>query len=224
MNLSYYVSNIMQATSLTLQLMVLSLAIGFILAVLLTSLSKLYGKIVNNMINGFIFFMRGTPLLIQFFLIYYGLSQFAWVRESLLWSVIYHPFACAVIALAINSAAYSTVLLRGAMASIPAGELYACQALGMSKSLYLRRIIWPRALRLSLPSYTNEVIMILKGTSLASTITLLELTGMTKAIVAETYLPIEFFLVAGAIYLTITGIIVGLFRVLERKYLVFQSA
>src|SRR5262249_7460180 len=159
-------------------LMLCSLMLGLILALLMTLglLSKRCYLVIP--IKLYLFFLRGTPLLVQIFLIYYGSAQFDWLKASPLWNIFQNPFLCAVLALAFNTSAYTTVLLKGAIDSVPENEVIACTALGMSKLLMFRRIILPRAIRIALPAYSNEVIMILKGTSLASTITILDLMGV----------------------------------------------
>jgi polar amino acid transport system permease protein len=165
----------------------------------------------------YIFVFRGTPLLVQIFLVYYGLGQFQAVRASALWPILREPYWCAIIAFALNTGAYTAEILRGAIGAVPVGEVEAAKAFGMSRTLSLRRIILPRALRIALPAYGNEVILMLKGSALASTITLLDLTGMARTIIARTYMPVEIFLAAGLIYLAITFVFVQLFRLLERR-------
>ncbi|MFC6670442.1 ABC transporter permease [Marinobacterium aestuariivivens] len=165
----------------------------------------------------YIFFFRGTPLLVQIFLIYYGASQFEAVKQSVFWNVLSEPYWCAIIAFSMNTAAYSAELIRGAIQAIPRGELEAAEALGMSRPLQVRRIVLPRAFGIVLPAYGNELILMLKGSSLASTITLLDLTGMARTIIARTYTPLEIFFAAGMIYLLISACFIGGFRLLERR-------
>lgn len=202
---------------LTLQLLGCALVVGIVLAILLT-LARLSGRpYLVWPAQLYVFVIRGTPLLVQFFLIYFGLSQFAVIRDSALWVVLREPFACAVLALAINTSAYTSVLLSGAIRAIPPGEIEACKALGLSWFGMMRRVILPRAFRLALPAYSNEVVMVLKGTSLASTITLLELFGVTKQLIAQTYADIQYMLLAGILYLILNALIIGGFRYLEAK-------
>jgi polar amino acid transport system permease protein len=165
----------------------------------------------------YIFFFRGTPLLVQIFLIYYGLGQFESVRTGVLWPIVREPFWCAIIAFALNTGAYTAEILRGAIQAVPVGEVEAARAFGMSTALMYRRIVLPRALRIAFPAYGNEIILMLKGSALASTITLLDLTGMARTIIARTYMPVEIFLAAGAIYLAITFVFTRLFALAERR-------
>ncbi len=165
----------------------------------------------------YIFFFRGTPLLVQIFLVYYGLGQFETVRDSVLWPILREPYWCAIIAFALNTGAYTAEILRGAIQAVPVGEVEAATAFGMSRALSLRRIILPRAFRIALPAYGNEVILMLKGSALASTITLLDLTGMARTIIARTYMPVEIFLAAALIYLGMTFVFVQLYRLVERR-------
>ena len=215
-----YQSQLWSGLSVTLALMVFALLIGFVLALLFSLLLVSGRRYLQAPVNAYIFFIRGTPLLVQFFLFYFGFAQFNLLHQSFLWPLLQQPFVCAVIALALNSAAYTTVLLGGAIRNVPQGEVEAGYALGMSRGLCLRRIILPRAWRNVLPAYSNEVVLVLKGTSLASTITLMDLMGVTRRIIAQTYTPMEGLFVAGVIYLMITAVIVTAFKMLERHYCV----
>jgi His/Glu/Gln/Arg/opine family amino acid ABC transporter permease subunit len=196
--------------------MLASVSVGLVLAILMTICSYSENFFLRKSVAILVFFIRGTPLLVQIFLIYYGAGQFEWIRNSPLWFILREPMACAIIALSLNSACYTTILLQGAIQSVPKNEIAACHAIGMPKWLAFRRIIFPRAFRLAIPAYSNEVIMILKGTSLASTITLLDLMGMTQQLIAETYATVPFYLIAAGIYLVLNGIITGIFRILLR--------
>ncbi|HVV69556.1 MAG TPA: ABC transporter permease [Gammaproteobacteria bacterium] len=217
MNLLDYAPDFLHGLMVTIGLMACALALGLVLALLMTLAAISKYPLLRAPVNAFVFFMRGTPLLVQIFLIYYGSGQFDWLKASPLWILLREPFACAVIAFALNTSAYTTVLLKGAIASVPENEVAAAAALGMSRGLMLRRIIFPRAMRMALPAYSNEVIMMLKGTSLASTITLLDLMGVTNQIIAKTYATMEFLCIAGILYLCLNVIIVGLFKMLERR-------
>lgn len=215
-----YLPQIFSGLITTIALMFSALAVGTFLALPMTlaTISKSpKSQLARAPIEAVIFFVRGTPLLVQIFLIYFGLGQFEWLHATPLWSVLRHPFACAVIAFAINTSAYTTVLFKGAINSVPEVEVIACQALGMSRPLMLRRILLPRALRIALPAYSNEVIMILKGTSLASTVTILDLMGVTEQIISQTYRTIPFLCLAGVIYLLLNALIIGIFRMVERR-------
>ncbi len=156
---------------------------------------------------------RGTPLLVQLFLIYYGLGQFAWIRESFLWPVLQKPFWCAIIALTVNTTAYGSEIIRGGLEAISWGEIEAAKSIGMSGFLQFRRIIFPIAIRQALPAYGNEVILMVKATSLASTITIMEMTGVANVIMAENYRPLEAFIVAGSIYLLINFIMTRIIQI-----------
>ena len=132
-------------------------------------------------------------MLVQLFLVYYGLAQFDAVRNSPMWPYLRDPFWCATVTMTLHTAAYIAEILRGAIQAIPPGEIEAARALGMSKPKAMFYIILPRAARIGLPAYSNEVILMLKASALASTVTLLELTGMARTIIARTYLPVEIF-------------------------------
>lgn len=220
MNLDVITANLpklLQGAALTLELVALSLLAGALLALPLALMRVSERRWLRVPAYAYIFVFRGTPLLVQIFLVYYGLGQFAGVRASALWPILREPYWCAIIAFALNTAAYTAEILRGAIQAVPVGEVEAAKAFGMSRALSLRRIILPRAFRIALPAYGNEVILMLKGSALASTITLLDLTGMARTIIARTYMPVEIFLAAGLIYLAVTFVFVQLFRLLERR-------
>lgn len=214
-NLSQYLPALLNGVAITLVLMLFSLGIGLLLAIGMT-LCKLSDMIIlKKFIDAILFFIRGTPLLVQIFLIYYGIGQFAWLRDSWLWIIFQSPMACAIFALSINSACYTSILLQGAIKSVPENEIAAAQALGMSKWLAIRRIMLPRAFRIMLPAYSNEVVMVLKSTSLASTITLLDIMGVTQQLIDQTYQTVTFYIIAGILYLLLNAILSGIFRILE---------
>jgi octopine/nopaline transport system permease protein len=163
----------------------------------------------------YVFFFRSTPLLVQIFLIYYGLGQFREIRTSMLWPMLREPYWCAIIALTLNTAAYASEIIRGGLQAVPAGQLEAARACGMGRFLLFRRIVLPLALRQALPAYGNELILMVKATSLASIITLMEVTGLAAKLISETYRAIEVFIVAGAIYLVINFIMTRVVQALE---------
>ena len=167
----------------------------------------------------FTYVIRGTPLLVQLFLLYYGLAQFEAVRESAAWPWLSSAWFCAVAAFALNTCAYTVEILAGALEATPAGEVEAARALGMSPATGMRRILLPSALRRALPAYSNEAIMMLHGTSLASVVTLLDLTGAAREMNSRTYLPFEAFLTAAGFYLALTFALVALFHRAERRWL-----
>ena len=211
-----WLPKLIQGATLTLELTALSVIAGLILAIPLgiARSSKLW--YVRSLPYGYIFFFRGTPLLIQLFLVYYGLGQFEVVRESVLWPYLRSPFWCAVLTMTMHTAAYIAEILRGAIQAIPPGEIEAARALGMSRFKTMVHIMLPRAARIGLPAYSNEVILMLKASSLASTVTLLELTGMTRTIIARNYQTVDMFLIAGVIYLVMSFVLIQGFKLLER--------
>ncbi|WP_371928844.1 ABC transporter permease [Pseudomonas sp. FSL R10-0399] len=211
-----WLPKLIQGATLTLELTALSVIAGLVVAIPLgiARSSKLW--YVRSLPYGYIFFFRGTPLLIQLFLVYYGLGQFEAVRESVLWPYLRDPFWCAVLTMTLHTAAYIAEILRGAIQAIPPGEIEAARALGMSRGKTLLHIVLPRAARIGLPAYSNEVILMLKASSLASTVTLLELTGMTRTIIARNYQTVDMFLIAGVIYLVMSFVLIQGFKLLER--------
>ena len=216
MELLSYLPDLLSGVYITLILMLASMLIGLTLAIAMTIGLFSETWLLKKPIELFLFFIRGTPLLVQIFLIYYGVGQFEWIRDSWVWPILREPMACAIIALSVNTACYTTVLLQGAIHSVPKNEMDACVAMGMSKWLAMRRIIFPRAFRIALPAYSNEVLMLLKSTSLASTITLLDIMGVTQQLIAQTYNTVELYLIAGAIYLLINAIVMLCFKKMEQ--------
>lgn len=202
---------------LTLELAIGSVALGFFLALLL-ALMRLSGVwILDNIARLYVFAFRGSPLLVQMFLIYYGLGQFPAVRLSVLWPILREPYWCALLSLTLCTAAYASEIIRGGLLSVPGGHIEAAYACGMTRQKVFRRIILPVAMRQALPAYGNEMISMVKSTSLASIITLMEITGIAAGIIAETYRALEVFLVAGALYLAINLILTRLLQWLEYR-------
>ncbi len=181
-----YFPRLFDGVWLTLELVLYSALAGLAIAVPLALMRASKNRLVSALPWAYIYFFRGTPLLVQIFLIYYGSAQFDLIRNTSLWEIFSEPFWCALIALTLNTAAYSAELIRGAIQSIPKGEIEAAEAFGMSKLVLVRRIVLPRAFGIVLPAYGNELILMLKGSALASTITLLDLTGMARTIIART--------------------------------------
>ncbi|WP_339544906.1 ABC transporter permease [Pseudomonas sp. RA_35y_Pfl2_P32] len=205
-----------QGATLTLELVAIAVILGLLLAIPLGIARSSKRWYVRALPYAYIFFFRGTPLLVQLFLVYYGLAQFDAVRNSAMWPYLRDPFWCATATMTLHTAAYIAEILRGAIQAIPPGEIEAARALGMSRPKALFYIILPRAARIGLPAYSNEVILMLKASALASTVTLLELTGMARTIIARTYLPVEIFFAAGMFYLLMAYVLVRGFKLLER--------
>lgn len=216
-----YLSVIAQGIPTSLALTAVALVVGFILAVSLTFLLSMENRPVKWAINGFLTLFTGTPLLVQFFLIYAGPGQFEWITKSPLWSLFSNAWFCAMLALALNSAAYSTLLFHGAVKAIPKGQWETCSALGLNRRQTLNILI-PYALKRALPSYSNEIILVFKGTSLASTITIMDIMGYARQLYGTEYDALTIYGLAGVIYLVITGIMTIALRKLERKVLAFE--
>lgn len=209
-------SQLLSGLPLTLQLAALSLTIGFVLAVFVAGAAGSAFGPLRWIAKAHVELFRGTPLLLQIFLIYYGLGQIAPLRQSVLWPFLREPYWCAILALALNTSAYTAEIIRGATQAVPAHEIEAGRACGMSGFLLRRRIIWPIALRQGLAVYGSEAILMIKATSLASIITLTELTGIAHKLISSTYRVFEIFIVTGAIYLALTFLMSTAFALLER--------
>lgn len=206
----------------SLELTVVALLVGCILSLLMTVSLITQTPIIHWLSRGLMTIFTGTPLLVQIFLIYYGPGQFEAIKESIAWNWLSQPWFCAMIALALNTAAYSTQLFKGAFDAIPSGQWQACRALGMSTKTTLG-VLLPYAIRRAIPAYSNEVILVFKGTSLASTITIMDLMGYAQRINAQTYDTLTVFGIAGAFYLIVNGALSLIFRQIEKKVLAFEN-
>ena len=202
----------------TVQLVVMALAAGIVLAVPVALLHTSKNPLIWGLPWAYIYFFRGTPLLVQAFLIYHGLAQFDAVRESVLWVVFKQAYWCALIAFTLNTAAYTAEIIRGAIAQTSFGEVEAAKACGMSKATMYRRIILPSAFRRALPAYGNEVIFMLHGSVIAGVITIVDLFGAAKIVNSRHFVPFESFIAAGFFYLGLTFLIVWLFMQAERRW------
>ncbi|MFC3286062.1 ABC transporter permease [Litchfieldella rifensis] len=213
--LSYYGRGL----ATTVQLVFLSLVIGLVLAVPLAIGRGSQRKWIKLPIFFYTYVFRGTPLLVQLYLIYYGVVFVEGIQDTWLWLILEKPFYPALIAFTLNTAAYTTEIFHGAIKATPRGEIEAARAYGMSRALMMRRIILPSAFRRALPSYGNEVIFMLHASAIASVVTIMDLTGAARFVYARYYAPFEAFLFVAAIYLCLTFAILYLFRYLEKRLL-----
>ena len=201
---------------LTFQLLILSGFLGLLLAIALM-LMRISGKwYLDWPAQAYIYVFRGTPILVQIFIVYYGFPQLDFIRESFLWPIFRDPFGCAIVALTLNTGAYVSEILRGGVLGVDRGVLEAGEALGLSKSQRFVYLTAPIATRLALPAYGNDIISLLKSTALASTITLMDMTGIARTIVAQTYAPYEIFISLAIVYMILTFFIQKLLARIER--------
>jgi arginine/ornithine transport system permease protein len=213
-----------QGAATTLSLLLASLAIGALLALVFAIALTQGPRPLRWLVGAYTYVIRGTPLLIQVYLIYYGLAQLEWIqaRWDAVWPWVYFKdaFFCILLAFSLNTAGYTAEMLAGSIRETAAGEIEAAQAMGMGRWLALRRIVLPSAIRRTLPAYSNEVVMMLHSTSLASAVpAMLDITAAASRIYSDFYLPFEAYLFAAGIYLTITFSLVGLFKLGERRLL-----
>ena len=209
---------LLSAAVITLKLLSVSLIIGLFIGLLFAILRLNKNIFINRFAYGYSYVFRGTPLLVQIFIIYFGLGQIEYLRSTVLWVILKEPYWCAIIAFALNTGAYTSEILRSAFQTIKPGIIEAGKSLGISNKVIFYKIQIPIAIRQSLPAYGNEIILMMKGTSLASTVTIMDLTGVAKYIISTTFKPIEVFIVAGGIYLFMTFIIHNVIKFLEKKY------
>ena len=208
----------------TLWLLGSSLAVGGVMAIVFAL--ALTGPIVwlQRIVGAYTFVIRGTPLLIQVYLIYYGLGQLEWIQarwdDVWPWTHFKEPAFCALLAFSLNTAGYTAEMLAGAIRETHAGEIESAQAFGMSRFQVMLRIVLPSAMRRTLPAYSNEVVMMLHSTSLASAVPgMLDVTAAASRIYSDFYLPFEAYLAAAAIYLACTFCLIGLFKLAEQHFL-----
>ncbi|THB79008.1 MAG: ABC transporter permease [Desulfobulbaceae bacterium] len=221
MDLSIILDNLdiyLQGLKNTAILVSLSLVIGLLLAVPLAILRTTGNWFVQAPVRAFVYFFRGTPLLVQMFLVYYGFGQFELIKSSILWPLFREAYFCALFTFTLNTCAYTTEIIRGAIKATPVGEIEAALAAGMSKMKMYRRVILPSAFRRALPAYSNEIIFMLHGSSLASVITIIDITGAARIVNSRYYSPYEAFLTAALFYLGLTFCIVFLVKRLENRW------
>ena len=196
---------LLNATLITLKLLSVSLVLGLFLGLFFAVLRLNKNPLINKFAYGYSYIFRGTPLLVQIFIIYFGLGQIEYLRTTFLWVILKEPYWCAIIAFTLNTGAYTSEILRSAFQTIKPGIIEAGKSLGISSKIIFYKIQIPIAIRQSLPAYGNEIILMMKGTSLASTVTLMDITGVAKYIISTTFKPIEVFIVAGGICLLYTS-------------------
>jgi len=206
---------------LTLLLLAIPVTLGLVLSIPLAFARNSARRWIAKQVWMYTYLFRGTPMLVQLFLIYYGLAQFDIVRDSSLWDYLRDPYCCALLTFTLNTTAYTTEILAGQIRRIDWREIEAAQSLGMSRWQMNRRIVLPSALRRALPAYSNEVIMLLHGTSIVSLVTLTDITGVARHIYSDTYNPFQPFIIAGAIYLLLTWAITRVFLKMEQRWLAF---
>lgn len=213
-NLPLYLAGL----GVTIELLIIALVAGLAMAIPIGIAAASDNQWTYRIPRGFIYFMRGTPLIVQMFLIYHGLAQFDAVKESFLWPVFKEAYWCALIAFSLNTAGYTAEIVRGTIKQTPVGEIEAAKACGMSPVTLYRRIILPSVFRRGMPAYSNEVIFMLHGTALAGVITIVDLFGAAKIVNSRYFVPFESYIAAGFFYLCLTFIIVFIFKLLEKKF------
>jgi arginine/ornithine transport system permease protein len=201
----------------TVALVLIGLSFGAVIALPMAIARWRGTPVASPLVGAFVYVFRGTPMLVQAYLIYYGLAQFEWVRDSVLWIVLKEPWYCCALAFAINSAAYQVEIYRGGLDAVPRGEVEATIAMGMSRTLALRRIILPSALRRCLPMIGNESLFLLHGSAIASMLTVIDVLGAGRKLNAQYYLAYEGFLAATVIYMVLVWAITRILAQVERR-------
>lgn len=212
-----YFPQLLSASVTSIELIVISCAVGLVFGVILGLLRLSKNPLISGLPFLYIFFFRGTPLLVQMFLIYFGLGQFKVLQEGWLWdSVLSSGYWCAIVAFTLNTSAYIAEIVRGAVQAVPKGELEAADAIGMSKWQKLTRITLPRAFGIMIPAYSNEVIFMIKGSALAYTVTVMDLMGVARKIMADTYLNLEILFMVGVLYLVMSWVFLAIAKAFDR--------
>ncbi len=212
------IPQLLQGAVTTVELTAVSLAIGLCLAVPFAVMRTHRNPLLWMPIYVFNFYFRGTPLLVQIFLIYYGSGQFqTYLTQAGLWMVFQKATFCAVLTLTLNTAAYTCEILRGGIEAIPFGEIEAARACGMSGLLLYRRMIFPKAFRLAWPAYTNEVVFLLQATSLVSIITVMDITGVARMVASRSFAFYEIYITAAVLYLILVYGVLFLFQKVEYR-------
>jgi octopine/nopaline transport system permease protein len=209
---------ILKGLGASLEIIIISLLLGLILSIVIVMMRLTKNIVLDISSRTFVFIIRGTPLLVQIYFIYYGLAQFTAIRESFVWLVLKEPFWCGVLALTINTAAYTSEIIRSGLNSIVKGQIESATAFGMNKFQAFKRILLPQAVRQSIPAYSNEIILMIKASSLVSIITIMEMTGIARKIISKTFSPIEVFIAAGIIYLALNYLVTLVFKKIQKKY------
>ncbi|NKJ04441.1 ABC transporter permease subunit [Rhizobium sp. SG741] len=213
--LSSTMITLLQAVPMTLLLFSLSIVSGGVLALVIVAMRVSGNPILMGFAKGYIFVFRGSPLLIQMFLVFYGLAQFSFIRHSFLWPFLREPVVCAILSLALCTAGYTAEIFRGGIRAVSPKEIEAARSIGMSRLLLVRRIIAPIAFRHALPAYSTEIVLMMKSTALASLVTVWEVTGVAQRLISHTYRTMEVFLCAAIIYLVLNFIILQGMALLE---------
>lgn len=202
----------------TLLLLAGAVTFGFVLSIPLAIARCSRSAAISMPVWAFTYLIRGTPILVQLLFIYYGVAQIPVLRETWLWSLFSSASFCAMLAFVLNTAAYTTEIFAGSLRNFPSGEVEAARAIGMTSAMLYRRVLVPGFLRRSLPQYENEIIMVLHATSLASTVTLLDLTGAAQLINSRYYTSFEPLAAISVVYLALTLILTRGFRILEKRW------
>ncbi|WP_062226497.1 ABC transporter permease [Aureimonas frigidaquae] len=208
---------IMTGFQLTLVITLAAFVLGQVLALPLALARNAQSPWLRRPAATYTFAVRGSPLLVQLFLVYYGLGQIEAIRDSIFWPILRSAVYCSILTIGLNSAAYMAELLAGALRQLPPGQVEAGQALGLGRFALLVRVVLPQVYRSVLPAIGNEIILVMKGSTLASAVTVMEMTGAARTFVTRTYAPFETFLIAGAIYLLLGALFGKVFGLLERR-------
>jgi len=212
-----YIPQLLMGVPITLGLLAGALTLGLLLGAGICYVRAARVPLLRQIAVLYVSLFRGTPLLVQLFAIYFGLGQFEVIRESFAWPLLREAWFCAFLTLGLNSAAFTSEIMRGGLLGLEKGQLEAAKAFGFSGWKKLRFVILPQLLRISIPAYSNEIILVLKGTSLASTISLLEITGLAKRLSSKNFTPFEAFISAGIVYLVIVYALTLLMQHMERR-------
>jgi len=201
----------------TIRLVFFSVLIGAIISVPVAAGRLSKNRVINTLAYCYSYFFRGTPLIAQLFLIYYGAGEFVGPLKAVgLWWFFRDAFNCAVLSFAMNTAAYQSEILAGSIRNIPYGQREAGAALGLHWFVILRKIVLPQALIVALRPYGNEVVLMIKASAVAAIVTVLDLMGQTRFIFSKTY-DLSFYLWAAVFYLVLVEVLGRVVNLIERR-------
>lgn len=215
--INYTLETLLKGLRVTLNIGLYSIFWSFLIGIALALMRISSHRLLAHLALGYSTLFRGTPLLVQLFILYYGIGTLSFIRETpALWWLFSDGGRCAILAIGLNSGAYISEVFRGGLQSVPAGQIEAAKAIGMSPFKCFTRITFPLAIRQALPAYSNEIVIVIKGTSLASTIAVLDITGQARRVMSQNYAIMETFIIAGVLYLLINFSLLFLLQLVER--------
>ncbi|WP_137158092.1 ABC transporter permease [Rhizobium sp. FKL33] len=212
-----YAPKLLSGLMITLELVAVSIILGAILSLPIAFARMSSNRLLSTLSYGYVYLFRGTPLIAQLFLVYYGFGSFKSFWEGLgLWWFFREAYYCAILSFALNTAAYQAEILRGAIESVARGQVEACHALGLNRFHAYRKVILPQAIIVALRPYGNEIILMIKASAIVSIVTVLDVMGETRRAFSRTF-DYQIYIWAAVIYLVIVEALRNLWNWLEAR-------